>query len=162
MTGGTRSWRLAGLAIAVVAIAGIGIGVWATVTTDGDSPAPMPIVKPKPRPTGVVIGTYPEAISAALGSLLAPGHYRYESQVLNGRRLYFFVPEGLRLLMDSERGLQSEQAGLVLVTPDGRSWLCLSVLEAGEECGRKVARGAAGAGLEELFDRILGVARDSW
>ena len=158
MTGGTRSWRLAGLALAVVAIVGVGIGVWATVP--GDRSQPMPLVKPKPRPTGIVINTFPEATPVVLGSLLAPGHYKYDSQVLEGRRLYFFVPEGLQLLMDSEGGLQSEQAGLVLVTPDGRSWLCLSVLEAGEECGRDVARGAEG--LEELFDRILGVARDSW
>ncbi len=156
-------WRarwLAGLTIALVAIVGVGIGVWAAVTTGGDRPPPMPLVKPKPRPTGIVINTYPEATPVALGSVLAPGHYRYTSQVLEGRLLYFFVPEGLELTMHSEGGPQSEQAGLVLVTSDGRSWLCLSVLEAGEECGRGVASDAEG--LAELFDQILEVARDSW
>ena len=160
MSGGRRSWRVAGLTIALVAIVGTGIVVWPAVTTGGDRPPPMPLVKPKPRPTGIVIGTYPEATRVALGSVLAPGHYRYASQVLEGRFLYFFVPEGLELVMHSEGGLESEQAGLMLITPDGRSWLCLSVQEAGEECGRGVAPDAEG--VAESFDRILEVARDSW
>ena len=151
MNGGWRSWRLAALAIALVAM--VGIGMWLSASTNGDRP------EPKPSPTGIVINTYPEATPVVLGSLLAPGHYRYASQVLEGRFLYFFVPEGLQLMMDSEGAPQSDEPGLVLVTSDGRSWLCLSVLEAGEECGRGVA---PDTGVAELFDKILEVARDSW
>ena len=143
LTGGTWSWRLAGVLLVGVAVVVTAIGT-CMVVTEREPRQPTVVRVHNPRPTPV-----------AMGASLTRGFYSYESPI-PGEFLFFWVPEGLELTADREGGPGSGLWGLVLFTPDGRSWMCLRVGRP-PECGREVAPDADG--IAELFDLLLNSVR---
>ena len=120
-------------------------------------PSPSVVVTPYANPPGVINNFLSQSprpdTPVTTAGVLTEGSYRYESQIVPGRALTFYVPEGLQLLAGWEGGLTSEQPGLVLFTPDGRSWICLTMWAG--VCGRRVDPDADWVG--ELFDIVIGL-----
>ena len=143
LAGGTWSWRLAGVLLVVVAVVVTAIGTCMVVT------------EREPRQPAVVRVQNPWPTPVAMGASLMHGFYSYESPI-PGEFLFFWVPEGLELTAAREGEPGSGRWGLVLFTPDGRSWMCLRVGRP-PECGREVAPDADG--IAELFDSLLNSVR---